>query len=403
MPDSADHAHTPAATQRPSGHETNGARRAGSPRTICPYCGTLAPPGGPCPSCQGRFDPLSRQASQNAMGPWFVRDQATPHGPGASFETIARLVRRGRIGQDTVVRGPTTHQFWTLAKWAPGVAELLGQCHCCGAEATPDTYICSTCGTPLAIDRDRQHLGLQPVRPLTPEQARAHDREPSAPSQTSHRPAHPPADPPPQAGRPTPPPAPLLTPPSPPSAATEAEPKHDAEPATPTRRTPSATRSSPALAVALAIALLAAVAGWGLAAWQLVEHRQDRTVPASPQRAAPAQDATDATDADEHEPAPASNGPDLGQPEATRPSPAGDDPPAAPANQNSGGTPTEAPEPTLEDRVMALLADGTLESAEKARATLEAIEADQGLDAEGRELLEFVRTRIERLRLRDVP
>ncbi|MBZ0172102.1 MAG: hypothetical protein K8E66_06965, partial [Phycisphaerales bacterium] len=114
--------------------------------TICPYCGARSRGLGACDSCRGKFDPLSRQATQNAMGPWFVRDDASPHRPGCSYETLVRLVTRGRVTVDSVIRGPSSRQFWTLARWCPGVAHLLGVCHSCQRGVDPNDPACGGCG-----------------------------------------------------------------------------------------------------------------------------------------------------------------------------------------------------------------------------------------------------------------
>lgn len=119
-----------------------------------------------CVRCNGRFDPLSRQASQNAMGPWAIRDEASPFAPGCSLETIRALIERGRIGPNTIIRGPTTNQFWTLAKRTPGVANVLGVCHNCQRPASPDEFACRSCHAPFVSDADRQHLGLAPLQML---------------------------------------------------------------------------------------------------------------------------------------------------------------------------------------------------------------------------------------------
>ena len=105
---------------------------------VCPYCGVRTEPGAErCGACKGLQDPLSRQATQNAMGPWAVRDDAANCTPGFSYETLRSMVMRGRIRRDTIVRGPTTRQFWMFAANTPGVAVLLGEC-----------------GLSLATDRD---------------------------------------------------------------------------------------------------------------------------------------------------------------------------------------------------------------------------------------------------------
>ena len=137
---------------------------------VCPYCGAEQPPAERCGSCGGVFEPLSRQASQNQMGPWYLRDERHPFRPGCSYATLRRLAARGVIRPDTVLRGPTTRQFWARAIHVPGVAHLLGECHNCHAPAQPDDYMCASCGVVFSTPEDRQFLGLGPVR-LLPGQA----------------------------------------------------------------------------------------------------------------------------------------------------------------------------------------------------------------------------------------
>jgi len=137
------------------------------PRSVlCPFCGSVTPGADRCAGCGGRFDPLSRQATQNHMGPWFVRDEGSPHRPGCTYETVLRMVDGGQIGLDSVIRGPSTRQFWMLARHAPGVSHRLGVCHNCRASVRPDAFQCPECHAAFSIDRDRQHLGLGPTRPL---------------------------------------------------------------------------------------------------------------------------------------------------------------------------------------------------------------------------------------------
>lgn len=134
--------------------------------TICPYCGARSRSLAACESCGGRFDPLSRQATQNAMGPWYVRFESQPFRPGCSYATLVQLIERGKIKADTAVRGPTTKQFWVLARWCPGVAHRLGICHSCQSKVDPVSGSCDGCGVEFAAPSDRQSLGLGGVRPL---------------------------------------------------------------------------------------------------------------------------------------------------------------------------------------------------------------------------------------------
>ncbi len=153
---------TPASTNPPSQQPPSPKPRL----TICPYCGSQTRSHSTCESCRGKFDPLSRQATQNAMGPWFIRDEANPHRPGCAFETLIRQIERGGITADTVIRGPSSRQFWTLARWCPGIAHRLGICHSCQQPASPADTDCGHCGASFRVTGDRQQLGLGEVRHL---------------------------------------------------------------------------------------------------------------------------------------------------------------------------------------------------------------------------------------------
>jgi len=149
------------------------ARPTPTPRVVvCPYCGDRSSDLTRCGTCGGRFDPLSRQSSQNAMGPWFIRDASKPHGPGCSLSTLRALIARGVIKPSTVLRGPTTNQFWTPASRVPGVGHLLGACHACGASTQDAAFACGHCGAGFHTPEDRQHMGLMEARVL-PGQASA--------------------------------------------------------------------------------------------------------------------------------------------------------------------------------------------------------------------------------------
>jgi hypothetical protein len=76
------------------------------------------------------------------------------------------------VTRETILRGPTTRQFWNFAGRTPSVANLLGVCHNCHIEVGPEDYSCRGCGAVFAAETDRQHLGLAPVH-LLPGQAPA--------------------------------------------------------------------------------------------------------------------------------------------------------------------------------------------------------------------------------------
>lgn len=77
---------------------------------------------------------------------------------------LVKLVEKGRIGPETVIRGPTTHQFWSLARRVPGVAHRLGICHSCQSAVVPTDFACRNCQASFAPIPDRQHLGLMEQR-----------------------------------------------------------------------------------------------------------------------------------------------------------------------------------------------------------------------------------------------
>lgn len=148
---------------------------------ICPYCGDAQAAGDRCRSCGGFFEPLSRQATHNAMGPWFVRDERRPFQPGCSYETLVKLIERKAVTKFSIVRGPTTKQFWTVARRVPGISHLLGYCHNCDASVDASDHGCHACGVPFGAYLDRNFLGLPDVRPL-PWEAPVEDDSPHSAS-----------------------------------------------------------------------------------------------------------------------------------------------------------------------------------------------------------------------------
>ena len=135
-------------------------------RALCPYCGRVGANPDRCEHCRGLFDHLSRQATQNQMGPWRLWRDTHPHHPGVSFDVMRDLVARRKITRGTIVCGPTTRQFWSFACNTAGIAVLLGECHSCHEKVRPDNYMCPRCHALLHPKTDRQTLGLAPVRPL---------------------------------------------------------------------------------------------------------------------------------------------------------------------------------------------------------------------------------------------
>lgn len=127
---------------------------------LCPYCGQTQSHADRCSACSGMFEPLSRLATQIEMGPWFLRDTANPFQPGRSYEALKRMAKSGKIKPATVLRGPTTHQFWSLARNTAGVAHLVGYCHRCAAKVQADHVACPECAAMFMEVPERNELGL---------------------------------------------------------------------------------------------------------------------------------------------------------------------------------------------------------------------------------------------------
>ena len=148
-------------TETPQAPETP-ADAPRKPRVVlCPYCGQTQQPGSKCVACGGLFEPLSRRATQIGMGPWYLRDKAQPFRPGCSYPVLVKMIETGRIKPTTVLRGPTTRQFWSIARNVPGIAHLLGYCHRCAQHVSTSASECPHCGAQFKAVKQRNELGLQ--------------------------------------------------------------------------------------------------------------------------------------------------------------------------------------------------------------------------------------------------
>lgn len=130
---------------------------------LCPYCGERQPPVQECRACGGCLDEWSLKATQNDMGCWFVRDSRRPHFVGFSHEAIVGAIRAGEIGMNAIVRGPTTRQFWTIARRVPGLAHFFGRCYACQAPVSDASPRCTQCGGEPPAVFDRNQFGLGPI------------------------------------------------------------------------------------------------------------------------------------------------------------------------------------------------------------------------------------------------
>ena len=129
---------------------------------VCPYCGSMHKDHLPdvCQHCNGPLDPESREQTRRDLGPWFVQNVSRPFAPGMRYEKLLRCMSEGQIRSTSVVRGPTTSQFWTVARKVPGLSHHFGLCHACQAPASPEDEACLTCGASFRISLDRDRMGL---------------------------------------------------------------------------------------------------------------------------------------------------------------------------------------------------------------------------------------------------
>ncbi|MBC23972.1 MAG: hypothetical protein CMJ32_08675 [Phycisphaerae bacterium] len=100
------------------------------------------------------------------MGPWFIHHEQFQALPGISYELVVSMAQRGLIDRYTILRGPTTRQFWTVARRVPGVAHLVGYCHACDASIQVGSTQCPTCGISFDQSGQRDQLGLPESKPL---------------------------------------------------------------------------------------------------------------------------------------------------------------------------------------------------------------------------------------------
>lgn len=329
---------------------------------LCPYCGNISADPRRCDRCAGHFDPLSRQATQNAMGPWFIRDTSSPFRPGCSYETLRDLIRRGKITRESIIRGPTTRQFWNFAGRTPTVAHLFGVCHNCFAAVNPQEFSCASCGAVFTPETDRQHLGLAPVH-LLPGEA---SPEIIAATAADSRPV--PASKPQRSSREVPSPLPAT-----PLAPDEA---------------PAGFSAAAKLGIALAILVFAGSVGYGT--WRLA-NMVGQPPPRPPTPIQPAPTATPVAPATTTKPAS----------EATA------NPPQLAPTVPEPATPTSAPPAdtgaAFRDEITAALRSDILD----APALITRIEqwkrANPSHAADADALLELIRRRAEQLKLRKTP
>ncbi len=141
---------------------TPNANRPPVPQAVlCPFCGTAQFSQDRCSSCKHTFTEKSRKLAQIDMGPWHIRNKENPFLPGYSYEKIKKLAETGVLQATSVVRGPSTQQFWLMAKFTPGISHLVGFCFACPAPARSGDPCCAACKVPFREYPERNTLGLR--------------------------------------------------------------------------------------------------------------------------------------------------------------------------------------------------------------------------------------------------
>jgi hypothetical protein len=134
----------PAAASSPSPAQQ--LRRALRGKHVCPFCGTQRETDvGPCLHCSLEDTPTTRSATRTKLGPWYVLQSRNPSAPGMNFATLMVLVQKGRVTARSVVRGPTTGQFWRHAAKVKGVSREFGLCWNCGGDVAKNARACPSC------------------------------------------------------------------------------------------------------------------------------------------------------------------------------------------------------------------------------------------------------------------
>lgn len=128
--------------------------------TMCVVCGHGKTGADECPECESIFAPAD-EATRITLGGWFVHGKAEAFKPGISYEQLRKEVEIGKVTGRTILRGPTTEQFWKLAKNTQGVAHLLGSCHSCGEKVAASAESCPACKASFAVPSDPDWVGLR--------------------------------------------------------------------------------------------------------------------------------------------------------------------------------------------------------------------------------------------------
>jgi hypothetical protein len=142
---------------------------------VCPFCAHVrADTTGSCPKCTMEDTPTTRRSTGERIGPWFVLQRKNPTAPGLRLSVLLTLARRGHVTAKSIVRGPTTGQFWRYAGQVKGLSRVFGLCWHCGASVSPDAATCPRCRSAQEIPDDpdqflENHAALPVMREIPKE------------------------------------------------------------------------------------------------------------------------------------------------------------------------------------------------------------------------------------------
>jgi len=121
-------------------------RKALRGKHVCPFCGTQRETDvGACLHCSLEDTPTTRSATRGKLGPWYVLQSRNPSAPGMNFATLMTLVQKGKVTARSVLRGPTTGQFWRHAAKVKGVSREFALCWNCGGDIAKNARACPSC------------------------------------------------------------------------------------------------------------------------------------------------------------------------------------------------------------------------------------------------------------------
>src|SRR5688500_10677335 len=121
-------------------------RRSLRGKHVCPFCGTTRDTEmGPCTQCSLEDTPTTRAATRSKRGPWYGGQSRKPSAPGRNSATLLLLIQKGRVTPRSVIRGPTTSQFWRHAARVKGVSREFGLCWHCGQDVAKSARMCANC------------------------------------------------------------------------------------------------------------------------------------------------------------------------------------------------------------------------------------------------------------------